>query len=319
MPRHLHHDRRRAAPIVILISLLLLPTAVIATETTSSVSPPSGSVEGEGLQSSATLAGSALTDSPCPPAPPVPEGWAEVSRQILKPGLTLAMIHDLVDRPDFKAYSNFLQERGRNDWAGLCQYAADDAALKHAPHIIFFGDSITGSWVYGDPALFGPGVIGRGVGGQTTVQMLLRFFQDVIDLHPQAVHILAGTNDLAGNTGASSPRDYQHNIRAMVDLAQVHHIRVVLASMLPAAAFPWKPDLRPAADIMRMNRWLRNYATARHIAYVDYYGVLSDRQGGMRAGLSYDGVHPNENGYREMHSLAMRAIARAKIGVDNNE
>jgi lysophospholipase L1-like esterase len=171
------------------------------------------------------------------------------------------------------------------------------------------GDSITEGWVTADPKLFTDGVIGRGISGQTSPQMLLRFFQDVIELRPQLVHIMAGTNDIAGNTGPTTEQDFKNNIIAMVDLARAHHIQVALASILPASSFSWKPEYRPAVTIKELNSWLRSYARESHIRYVDYYAVLTDTQGGFKAELSDDGVHPNREGYAAMREPALRAVS----------
>jgi lysophospholipase L1-like esterase len=172
------------------------------------------------------------------------------------------------------------------------------------------GDSITEFWAKADPELFSNGVIGRGISGQTSPQMLLRFSQDVLELHPQIVHIMAGTNDLAGNTGPSTVQDFKNNITAMVELAQAHKIRVVLASIPPARAFPWKPALRPAEEIVLLNAWLRGYAKASRSQYINYYSTLSDGVGGFLPALSNDGVHPNRDGYRTMRALALKVTAK---------
>ncbi len=200
------------------------------------------------------------------------------------------------------------------DYGQLCRYHAADAALQSsgAPvRVVFFGDSITDNWLKGDPSLFTDGVVDRGISGQTTAQMLVRFREDVIALHPQAVHIMAATNDIAGNTGASTLEIVEGNIETMAELAHAHGIRVMLASTLPAAAFPWSPDKRPAPTIVALNRWLRGYAAHNGYAFVDYYAALADGAGGMRPGLSSDGVHPTPAGYAVMRPIAAAAIAVA--------
>jgi lysophospholipase L1-like esterase len=228
---------------------------------------------------------------------------------MLVPGkIDAAAMFQATDRPDLQAFLKAQQERAANDWPYLCRYASADAALRTPPRVVLLGDSITELWVRGDPAVFGDEVIGRGISGQTTPQMLLRFFQDVIDLHPQVVHIMAGTNDVAGNTGPTTEQDVENNITAMVELAQAHHIRVVLASIPPAGAFPWNPALKPAPAIGRLNQWLRGYASKSGIQYVDYYSVLADSNGSFRAELSNDGVHPNRDGFAAMRPLLLSAI-----------
>ncbi len=200
------------------------------------------------------------------------------------------------------------------DFADLCHYKSDnEAILKSGTHptLVFMGDSITEGWGVGDASLFSGGVIDRGISGQTSPQMLLRFYQDVVALHPRAVHIMAGTNDVAGNTGPSSPDDFKNNIRAMVDLATVHHIHVVLASILPAERFPWRPEIQPAQQIRQLNAWLRQFAGEHRLIYADYYSALSTPSGAFRPELSNDGVHPNSAGYAAMRPIADAALRKA--------
>lgn len=199
-------------------------------------------------------------------------------------------------------------ERVARDWPDLCKYRSANAALSEPARVVFMGDSITEGWASKDPTLFSHGVVGRGISGQTTPQMVVRFYDDVILLHPKVVHILAGTNDVAGNTGLTTVQDYKNNIEAMVELAKAHHIRVVLASIPPAAGFTWKPNYRPALMITSLNSWLREFCRKQRITYADYYSILVDANGGFRKELSGDGVHPNSDGYAAMRSLALRAI-----------
>jgi lysophospholipase L1-like esterase len=212
--------------------------------------------------------------------------------------------------PDVQAYFKPSEPGAKSDWQNLCKYRGANAALSTPTKVVFIGDSITEGWVTGDPQLFTEGVVGRGIGGQTSPQILLRFFQDVIELRPRLVHIMAGTNDIAGNTGPTSEQDFKNNITAMVDLAHAHHIQVALASILPASSFSWKPGLEPAATIKELNAWLRSYAQKSHSRYVDYYAILSDGQGGFKAELAHDGVHPNHDGYAAMRKLALSGIAK---------
>jgi len=171
------------------------------------------------------------------------------------------------------------------------------------------GDSITENWGMADPKLFEHGVLNRGISGQTTPQMLLRFRGDVISLKPRMVHILAGTNDVAGNTGPNRPQDFEDNIMSMAELARAHGIRVILASIPPTASFNWRPQVQPVARIRELNRWLREYAARNRFDYVDYYSVLAGPGGELKAELSNDGVHPNRDGYRLMRALAEKAIS----------
>jgi lysophospholipase L1-like esterase len=210
-------------------------------------------------------------------------------------------------------YESWMHEWLGLDWGQLCRYQAENAQLPpaSATRVIFLGDSITDSWKNLEPELFRSDWLDRGISGQTTGQMLLRFRADVLDLHPAVVHILAGTNDIAGNTGATSLAIIQGNIESMAELARAHGVRVVLASILPAAQYGWHLQIQPIAAITAMNEWLRAYATREHYTYVDYYAVLNDGHGGFKAELAYDGVHPNPAGYAAMHALAEASIARA--------
>ncbi len=202
------------------------------------------------------------------------------------------------------------------DLAGFAKYASSNAALPppgpHERRVVFMGDSITEFWANLDPGFFARAdFIDRGISGQTTLQMLLRFRADVIALKPAAVHIMAGTNDLAGNTGPMDLPGIEANITSMVDLARANGIRVIIASVLPAAQFPWKPGLKPGPQIAALNEWLRQYSQAKHLTYVDYYGAMTDGALGMRSDLSHDGVHPLKEGYLIMDRLAAPAVKAA--------
>jgi lysophospholipase L1-like esterase len=203
------------------------------------------------------------------------------------------------------------------DWPQLARYRDENAALA-APRagearVVFFGDSITDGWgrTPGTTFFSGRPYVNRGISGQTTAQMLLRFRQDVIDLKPAAVVILAGTNDIAGNTGLSTPRMIEDNLRSMAELAQANGIRVVLASILPVSDYPWRPGLHPAGQVRALNAWLRDYALGHGAVYLDYHAALANAQGGIDARLAADGVHPTPAGYAVMAPLAERAIADA--------
>jgi lysophospholipase L1-like esterase len=206
--------------------------------------------------------------------------------------------------PENEDAQRVARKQWARDWADLCRYRRADATLKRRPRLVLMGDSITDFWREGDPALFAGGLIAdRGISGQTSSQMLVRFWPDVIALHPRAVQILAGTNDIAGNTGPTTEEDFEDNIKAMVELAQAHHIRVLLGSIPPAASFWWAPAYRPARQIRRLNDWLRRYARANDLAFVDYYAHLATPAGAFRPDLSNDGVHPNDAGYKVMTGL----------------
>jgi acetyl esterase/lipase/lysophospholipase L1-like esterase len=208
------------------------------------------------------------------------------------------------------------EERQRNDWANLKRYQEDNFKLP-APkpgenRVVFMGNSITEGWVNSDPDFFKTKPhIGRGISGQTTPQMLLRFRQDVIDLKPKVVVILAGTNDIAGNTGTMTLEQTMANLASMADLARANNIKVVLSSVLPAFDYPWKPGMKPNEKIPALNNLIKEYATANKIVYLDYFLAMGDERNGLRAGLGDDGVHPNLEGYKIMEPLAERAIAEA--------
>ncbi|MCU1322564.1 MAG: Capsular biosynthesis protein [Acidobacteriaceae bacterium] len=205
-----------------------------------------------------------------------------------------------------------------NDWPQLGRYAAENAALGGTPkrqkRVVFYGDSITDGWGRRpNTGTFFPGkaYVNRGISGQTTPQMVVRFRQDVIDLNPSAVVILAGTNDVAGNTGPMTPKMTEDNFTSMADLAKVNGIKVIIASITPAFDYPWKKGLEPAGKIKELNTWLETFCKDRGLTYLDYYAALTDEQGGMKTGTSFDGVHPNAAGYAIMTPLAEAAIQQA--------
>ncbi len=189
------------------------------------------------------------------------------------------------------------------DWAALGRYRAENARVgpptSAENRVVFFGDSITEAWVSTAPAFFERRpYLARGIGGQTTAQMLVRFRQDVIALRPRAVVILAGTNDIAGNTGPYREEDTFDHLKSMVELATADGIHVVLASILPARNSLWSPLLRA-------------YAEKNGLVYLDYHAAMADADGGLKASLGEDGVHPNRAGYDLMGPLAERALQKA--------
>lgn len=214
-------------------------------------------------------------------------------------------------------------ERALNDWPFLAKYRDADKELPPpAPgetRVVFMGDSITEGWgrkesaTSPDRAEFFPGkpYINRGISGQTTPQMLVRFRQDVIDLQPKVVVLLAGTNDIAENTGKTTLRDIGNNIASMSDLARANGIRLVLCSVLPTSDFPWRRGLEPAPKIRALNAWIKEYAAKNGFVYVDYYSSMATSDGGLKPELSLDGVHPNKAGYEIMAPLAEAGIEEA--------
>jgi lysophospholipase L1-like esterase len=215
-----------------------------------------------------------------------------------------------------QAAPNAADVRLHNDWAYLERYRQANAALP-APvsgqdRVVFYGNSITEGWArYFDKEFPGKPYIGRGISGQTTPQMLVRFRQDVVALHPAVVVILAGTNDIAGNTGPSTLEMIEDNFASMTEIAKANHIRVVLSSVLPVYDYPWRPGLQPVPKIAALNSWLRGYAESHGAVYLDYFSSLADERQGMKSTLASDGVHPTEAGYEVMAPLAERAIADA--------
>jgi lysophospholipase L1-like esterase len=207
-----------------------------------------------------------------------------------------------------------VMQKQLEDWPQLSRYAAADASLPASEpgRVVFYGDSITDAWTRNGGSFFpGKPYVNRGISGQTTEQMVVRFRQDVIDLHPVTVVILAGTNDIAGNTGPETPEMIEDNFRSMADLARANHIRVVLASVLPASGYPWKRSAgNPAEKIRSLNDWLKSYAAQQGITYLDYYSAMVAPDGGMKPGISIDGVHPNAAGYAIMEPLAEKALAQ---------
>jgi lysophospholipase L1-like esterase len=209
-----------------------------------------------------------------------------------------------------------LDAQGNPDWANLKRYAAENAALPApAPNeqrVVFMGNSITQAWAPRFAKMFpGKPYIGRGISGQTTPQMLVRFRQDVIALRPKVVVILAGTNDIAGNTGPSTLEMIQDNIASMAELAAANGIRVVLCSVLPVFDYPWKPGLTPAPKIVALNAWIRDYAKAHGAQYADFHSAMADGRQGLPKELAEDGVHPTDAGYAVMAPIVERAIAAA--------
>jgi lysophospholipase L1-like esterase len=199
------------------------------------------------------------------------------------------------------------------DWPNLNKYREQNANLKPiAPgqkRIVFMGDSITEFWSVTDSEYFaGKPYVNRGISGQTTPQMLIRFRADVIALKPAVVVILAGINDIAGNTGPATLDMISNNIFSMAELAKANHIKVILCSVLPAYDFSWKPNQNPAEKVVALNKMIKNYADANDILYLDYFSAMKDDRNGLKTNYSEDGVHPNKLGYQVMAPLAEKAI-----------
>jgi len=209
----------------------------------------------------------------------------------------------------------FYEPKGE-DWANLDHYKDANVKLGLAAanekRIVFLGNSITDMWIIRSPEFFvGKPYIDRGIGGQTTPQMLVRFRTDVINLKPKVVVIMGGINDIAGNSGPSTLEMIEDNLSSMSELAKSSGIKVILSSVLPASKFPWNPDIEPADKIVELNKWIKQYADKNKIIYVDYYSSMVNEQKGMKQELTKDGVHPNNAGYKIMEALVEKAINTA--------
>jgi acyl-CoA thioesterase-1 len=212
-------------------------------------------------------------------------------------------------------YKDAHQKQLLTDFGWLARFKDANAALPPSQpddkRVVFMGDSITEAW-HIDQSFPGKPYINRGISGQTTPQMLVRFRQDVLELKPKVVIILAGTNDVAGNTGPMTAEQTEGNIQSMAQLAAANGIRVVLCSVLPASHFNWAPAVQGSADkILAINTWIKSYATSQGYQYVDYHSAMKDAQNGLPPELSKDGVHPLPAGYAIMSPLADAAIAKA--------
>lgn len=200
------------------------------------------------------------------------------------------------------------------DWADLGRYREDNARLIESKssenNVVFIGNSITDSWPSYMPEFFQENhYIGRGISGQTTPQMLVRFRPDVIALSPAAVVILAGTNDIAENTGRATIEEIFGNICSMVELAAANNIKVVLCAVLPAFDYPWRPGLEPAEKIVRLNSLLKDYANKNGHVFLDYHGQMADKKNGLIETYTYDGVHPNDAGYKLMAAMVKEVLS----------
>ena len=202
------------------------------------------------------------------------------------------------------------------DWAQLGQFDTANKELSDAKtnenRVVFMGNSITIGWSHHQPEFFeGKPYVNRGISGQTTPQMLVRFRQDVIDLKPKVVVILAGTNDIAGNTGPSTLQMIADNLMSMAELADANGIKVVLCSVLPAYDYPWRKGLMPNEKIPSLNKMIKSYANSKGFVYLDYFSSMTDGNNGLKEDLGSDGVHPNKKGYELMAPLAEKAITKA--------
>ncbi len=197
------------------------------------------------------------------------------------------------------------------DWPNLGQYRDSNAAIAAPLRAVFIGDSLTEAWPHVDSELFSNGIVGRGIAGQTTPQILLRFMADVVALRPKVVHILCGCNDIAGNTGPTTFRDYQNNVLAMLTLADAHNLRVILGNYADYDLFAWAPEVDPKPWIRRMNAWIEDTARMRGYIFADYRAAFGEINDARKAAIMPDGVHPNVAGYALMRPVALRALDQA--------
>ncbi len=208
-------------------------------------------------------------------------------------------------------------EKTLQDWANLHRYRNENSQLAipeaGQDRVVFMGDSITDAWGRSRGVFFpGKPYINRGISGQTTPQMLIRFRPDVIALKPKVVVILAGTNDIAGNTGPATVEEIEGNLQSMAELAMVNGIKVVLASVTPVCDYIQpQTQRRPPEKIVTVNAWMKEYCTRNHLIYLDYYSAMVDERNMLKAALTYDGLHPNAAGYAVMSPLAAQAIEEA--------
>ncbi len=216
----------------------------------------------------------------------------------------------------FQTITMYSQQYDPNtDWAFLTKYAQENHQListKAPINVVFMGNSITEGWSFLDPEFFKQNhFVNRGIGGQTSAQMVIRFYQDVISLKPKVVVILAGINDIAANQGPTTNEMIQHNINAMVDIAQANGLKIILCSILPANRFGWRQSINPTQRVLEMNQWITQFCAEKKIYFCNYVPELSDAEHGLKKELGEDGVHPNLKGYEIMKSILLPIINTA--------
>lgn len=201
-----------------------------------------------------------------------------------------------------------------HDWAQFYRYSADNAALTTPPQVVFLGNSITDHWAMQHPEFFTQhNYAGRGISGQTSSEMLVRFKADVVNLRPKAVVILSGINDIAQNNGEISHEHILQNISSMCELAKAHKIKPIVCSLTPAKRFFWREDMQPADSIVTFNRKLQNYAKSNKITYVDYWSALAAKDNGLKPEYTTDGCHLTAEGYAVMEEIILKALRKAGI------
>lgn len=198
----------------------------------------------------------------------------------------------------------------KRDWAFLTRYADENAAITQTPKVVFMGDSITELWVRQRPEFFAPNnYLGRGIGGQTTSEMLVRFRQDVIEIHPKYVALMVGTNDVAENNGVISLENMLDNIISMCELARANKIKVLLCSVTPCRQYPWRKEVDPQTKIPAFNAMMKEYADhTKGVTYVDYFSVLTDGYNGCKAEYTVDNCHLTNAGYEVIEGIIRKYI-----------
>lgn len=250
-----------------------------------------------------------VTSDPCASVPQPPPFVRERIAARKDPSKQNAPVPELSPE-QAAAFKQWQDQQRLADYPDLCRYEAANATLPPATahRIVFLGDSITDAWSGARPEFFKGDRVNRGISGQTTGQMLGRFQADVVALRPETVHILAGTNDLAGNSGATTIARIANNIRSMVDLARVNHIRVIIGTVLPVARYGWRPEIDSVPAVKTLNQWIRSFAREQNIELVDYYAAMDDGRSGLSTDDSRDGVHPTATGYAKMEAALGTAL-----------
>ena len=227
-----------------------------------------------------------------------------------------ATIRQTPSAEQIEAYRKAMDQQLRNDWPNLARYKEANAKIGlpdlDENRVVFMGNSITDFWINFTPEFFADNLyIDRGISGQTTPQMLVRFRQDVVNLKPAVVVILAGINDINGNTGPSTLEMIEDNIASMAEIAQANGIKVALSSVLPCDSIYNRPDLHPAERVVQLNAWIKKYANDNGCVYVDYFSSMTDGKDGLKKEYTNDGLHPNKAGYSVMEPLVQAAIKKA--------
>ena len=269
------------------------------------------SVRAQVPTTSSTKSSVGIADDPCSAMPALPDAFVKFQAQVDEAKRWGKPLPKLEPSSEISSeLEKWRWETLMRDFGQLCRYEAENRRLPPASQqrVVFFGDSITENWSTEDPKFFRSDFINRGISGQTTTQMIIRYRADVIDLEPHVVHLLVGTNDIAGNTGPTTIDRIKSAIVSMVEQARCHKINVLLGSVLPASRYSWRPEILPIEHIKELNEWLKSYARQNGLLYVDYYSAMDDGAHGMKSELTDDGVHPNARGYAVMDQLLLKAL-----------